>query len=378
MKSRGSTIKHFFLATSLVLALLAAIVIAFPGPAAARSSEDALRAAATPVPTKAKAPKAATTKAKPAPNMGKIALMTSAGGDILLLDPANGKLQRLTNGLDPAFSPDGTKLAFTRWGEKPGVYVRDMKTGEERMVVGGQRPRHPTWSSSGQKLAFVNLLRTRTCRESLLGCLTDAELGAVFHGQDCLQTSAGKVCISEMPSRTIDETGLVEIGLYGDGWQDIAAANDAQSPSWRPNSEDLLHRGNNRLQVAGPGRSPYDVSPDQWYGSPDWSPDGTKFVAQKRIHDHTDLALFDGSGALLKYLTKPQPIGRAPHNVAPAWSADGKTILFLTDREAPGSTWKLYRMNADGSGQAPFLPKALKDVTFRYDFAAERVASWGK
>jgi hypothetical protein len=164
----------------------------------------------------------------------------------------------------------------------------------------------------------------------------------------------------------------------GSGWQDIPAAGDAQSVSWRPNSDDLLYRGNFRLQITGPNRAPYDVSPDTAYGSPAWSPDGTKFVAQKRIHDHTDLALFDASGTLIKYLTKPpSAIGRSPHNVAPAWSPDGKSILFLTDREAP-AVWKLYRMNADGSGQAPYLPKALKDVMFRYDFAAEQVATWGK
>nr|MCU0507929.1 hypothetical protein [Anaerolineae bacterium] len=62
----------------------------------------------------------------------------------------------------------------------------------------------------------------------------------------------------------------------------------------------------------------------------------------------------------------------------PAWSPDGKTILFLTDRDGGPGVWTLYRMNADGSGQAPFLPKAMKDVTIKYDFAAERVISWTK
>ena len=42
-------------------------------------------------------------------------------------------------------------------------------------------------------------------------------------------TPAGKVCISSMPVFSIDQTGLVEIGADGQGWQDLAAPLDAQS-----------------------------------------------------------------------------------------------------------------------------------------------------
>jgi dipeptidyl aminopeptidase/acylaminoacyl peptidase len=375
MKGWSSSTKQLILAAMLTLALGAGSFGS--GLTTASAASLGPLAAPTPAVTKSAPKKATTSKAAPAAKLGKIALMTSAGGQILLLDPATGKLQKLTDGMDPVFSPDGSKLAFTRWAPDPGVFVRDMKTGEERKVVGAGQPRHPSWSSDGQKLAFVHLAGTTTCLESMLGCLAEAQLRAMFRGQDCLRTQVGTLCISGMPTRTIDQTGISEIGLDGTGWLDIPAAGDAQSVSWRPNSDDLLYRGNFRLQMAGPSRAPYDLAVDTGYGSPAWSPDGTKFVVQKRIHDHTDLALFDASGRLMNYLTKPPAIGRAPHNVAPAWSPDGKTVLFLTDRDGVGA-WKLYRMNADGSGQAPFLPKALKDVTFKYDFAAERVASWGK
>ena len=95
------------------------------------------------------------------------------------------------------------------------------------------------------------------------------------------------------------------------------------------------------------------------------------------LHDHKDIFLLDAAGQIVQRLTTP-PYGggHAPDNVAPAWSPDGKTILFLSNRD--GGAWRLYRMNADGSDQALFLPGALKDIPFRYDFAAERVVSWGK
>jgi Tol biopolymer transport system component len=53
----------------------------------------------------------------------------------------------------------------------------------------------------------------------------------------------------------------------------------------------------------------------------------------------------------------------------------GKSILFLSNRDG---AWKLYVMNADGSNQRLFLPNILGQLSFRYDFAAERTANWGK
>ncbi len=35
-------------------------------------------------------------------------------------------------------------------------------------------------------------------------------------------------------------------------------------------------------------------------------------------------------------------------------------------------------MNADGGGQQPLLPDLLAPFVLRYDFAGERVASWGR
>lgn len=312
---------------------------------------------------------------KPAAVTGKIAWMTAVGEDIYLLD-ASGKVQRLTAGIDPALSPDGTQLAFTRWESQSGLFVRDLRTGDERQVAAAQKPRSPTWHSDGQRLAFIRLLQTVTCRESVFGCLDEGTLRARFGGRDCAPTPFGLLCIFDMPLRYIDQTGIVEVGLDGTGWLDIPAPLDAQGVAWRPRSEELLYRGNGALQITGRDRSPADLVKDAALSSPAWSLDGARFVAQARMHDHTEIALFDASGRLINYLTKPlSAVQAAPHSVAPAWSPDGESILFLSNR-ADG--WKIYRMTADGTGQVLFRPDLLKDVQFRYDFVAERVASWAR
>lgn len=304
---------------------------------------------------------------------GKLAFQTATGGDIYLVNADGTGLRRLTDGLDPALSPDGAQVAFARWAAPHGIFVLDLRTGQERRVVTANRPRSPTWSRDGRQLAFSHLVSLRVCLDSPFGCLTEAELRARFGGQDCLNTPFGRICIQDFSQRTEASQGIARVDGDGSGWLDIPAAADAQAVAWQPGSDTLLYRGADGLQTTGPGRAPGTLVQDVAAGSPAWSPDGARFAAQMRLHDRTEIFLFDASGQRLSQLTSTTAGG--VHNVAPAWSPDGKHLLFLSNRDGP---WRLYRMNADGSGQAPFLPAALKGISFDYDFAAERVVSWGR
>ena len=61
---------------------------------------------------------------------------------------------------------------------------------------------------------------------------------------------------------------------------------------------------------------------------------------------------------------------RATQNGSPTWSADGKHLLFLSER---GGRWALWTMNPDGIEVKAFPVT----VPFDYRFALEQVASWG-
>ena len=333
----------------------------------------AARPAATPNRTPESQPSRAV--ARPAQS-GKIAFETRTGGDIYLVNADGSGLRRLTDGMDPALSQDGKRLAFARWGTPNGVFLLDLATGQEQQVATANRPRSPTWSPDSSRLAFSYTRRSFMCRISPFGCLEDEQLRQAMGGQDCLDTPQGRFCIEDFPLVPFEENALAQVSLADGAWLDLPAQRIAQSPNWHPSWNEIIYQGDQGLQITAPDSSTRPLVNNVALHSPAWSPDGQHIVAQAYLHDRYDIVLLDAAGNIVKYLTAPATaIGRAPNNVAPAWSPDGRSILFLSDRDG---AWKLYRMSADGTGQAPFLPGVLGKLDFSYDFAAERIANWGR
>ena len=307
---------------------------------------------------------------------GKIVFQTAIGRDIYVVNADGTGLRRLTAGMDPALSPDGTRVAYARWESPHGVFVLDLRTGEEQRVATANEPRGPTWSPAGDRLAFAHKTGSTKCRGTPFGCISEDQLRSSLGGQDCADTPAGRICIGDFPVRTVAETGLAEITLADGGWQDLPYVSSPKAPQWHPKNEEVLYQTKGGLQVTVPGGDTRLLFDNADLSGATWAPDGQKLVAQIGLHDHTDIFLVDFSGNILQRLTEPLPSYervRSPNNVTPTWSPDGRYILFLSDRD---EAWRLYRMNADGSNQIPFLPRILADIDLRYDFAAERVANW--
>ncbi len=355
-------------------AWVAARYIAVSGDA---SSLPATLAATSSVPA-ASAP-AASAPAARAANVsgGRIAFETASGGDIYLMNADGSGLRRVASGLDPALSPDGSQLAYTRWNQgDSGVYLLDLATGQEQRVAGADRPRWPVWSPDGDRLVFSRLTGSEECVQTPLGCASEARIRDLLGGADCIDTPRGRFCIDDLPRVSQDFTGLSQLTLAGGATQDLAAQLLAQAPSWRPQSEQITYRGSKSLQNVTPQGDLQVFVDDTQVNSPAWSPDGKLMVAQKHLHDHEDLFLYDAAGQMQARLTEtPFLADHAANNVSPAWSPDGHTILFFSDRDG---SWRIYRMNVDGSGQGPFLPDILGSHTFRYDFAAEHMLTWGR
>jgi TolB protein len=78
--------------------------------------------------------------------------------------------------------------------------------------------------------------------------------------------------------------------------------------------------------------------------APAWSPAGTDVAYEADVDGNRDIYLINANGTHKQRLTDHPAIDQSP-----AWSRDGRKIVFTSDRDSKPS-FDLYQMNADGSG----------------------------
>ncbi|HEX2302136.1 MAG TPA: hypothetical protein VHH57_00815 [Gaiella sp.] len=239
---------------------------------------------------------------------GVLWVMNRDGGGQQRLAPAFGGMR---------WSPDGQKIAFTAWsdpGNTSDVFVMNADgSGKARLTSDPRWETGVAWSPDGQRIAFASSTRRN----------------------------------SEI--YTMNADGSEQRRLTGEAWGELA---------WSPVGDKIAfvsrRDGNAEIYLmnadgSGLRRLTRNTVGDR---NPVWSPDGRRIA----FENNWQLNVMNADGSRQRRLTR-----NGGRNFAPAWSPDGQKIAFerRTGRKKYGpcngcgraSTFEIWVMNADGSGQ---------------------------
>ncbi len=340
-------------------------------------------------------------------NSGTIVFQTSSGGDIMAINPDGTGLRYLSSGIDPVISPDGQRVAFTRWqGDSGSLWVANLDGSGESQITGEiKQAKHPSWSPDGERIV-VNLqhggrLDSKTVCHSLMGqdpeeimkknfpWNLDPEEDTWIEYRGTPPKIVPYLCWELRPD---PHWGLRVVNVADGSIEDVATGAYAYGPEWDPaNDWRIINSDLHGLAQLDVNRNEqWPLTDDRGDHTPAFSPDGSYIATAYRNNGAYDIHRLDAGGNNRVQLTKT-PLwvgtsvgnGRAWNNVSPTWSPfgyaqdrpDGSQIAFLTDRSG---RWEIWVMNADGSDQHQMFPDAVNDqINITYDFVDERALNWG-
>ena len=287
--------------------------------------------------------------------------------DLWLQPLAGGQGRRLTSHeageSAPAFSPDGTRLAFVskRDGDKEAqLYVLRLDGGEaERWTEMPRAVQSPKWTADGKRIVFVSSVlgeslettKTELARrekdEKTRVKATVSENRLVRYWDHWLETDEWvRLFALDVASRTVTELtpgmkrlGQLDGGLAFDVARDgsVVFAANATEPPWKSTNTDLFF-------VPAGGGAPRNLTADNPAedGSPVFSPDGRTIAYGREAKadgwpDRTRLALLDLATGKTRILTEEWD------SVPEDWSftPDGKTLVCRSEVRARTNVYAL-------------------------------------
>ena len=223
----------------------------------------------------------------------------TTGDDIWISNPDGTGHQNIVHGVSPAWSPDGTRIAYVVW--PVGIYVMNADGSNNTQLTTSSQDASPTWSPDGTRIAYSGY-----------------HLGSSgIHIVNSDGTYVKRIAAGGSPTWSPDGTRFAFFGslgfsvMYADGAgiTKVPLPNTPTGYSWSPDSSQLAISLPDNGQF---GSSIYIVKPDgsgltkidNTFGgaSPSWSPDGTKIAFSRPVIAGAPLEVhtvnLDGTGLL--------------------------------------------------------------------------------
>jgi Tol biopolymer transport system component/DNA-binding winged helix-turn-helix (wHTH) protein len=299
---------------------------------------------------------------------GKILAFSEGNGDlsfgrITLLSLADSTTRYLTSpshhqlDYDPAFSPDGSTVAFCRAGN--GGIVADLflvpTTGSEpkRLTFDNRPVFGASWTPDGHDIVFSSWRRglmslwrisaSGGTPQPLAGIGVNASSPSISpkgnqlaYMQQLYNESIWRIDLiadkhgHRPPGLVISGKGMTARPDFSPDGKKIAFESDRSGYSeiWICDSE-----GSNCAQA---------TSMHGWAANARWSPDGRYIAFEFHPHEHSEVGVVEVAGGLPRLI----PTFPGADNGGPSWSRDGHWIYFFSNRG--GGDYQLWKVPANG------------------------------
>ena len=225
---------------------------------------------------------------------------------------------------DPAVSPDGRWLAFTRLDGRSDAQIRlrDLGSGQERKLTRTNGLTNLAWTPAGE-LVFSQTGHVDSYRVRGDLFLTDVE-------GNVRQVTRG----ARLDHPDVAPDGNRVVAVQEDGGTSRLVMVDLASGEVSPLTE---------------------YQPQELWSYPRWSPDG-QWIAVSRWHPgaYFDVVLMNPSGEVLWEVTRDRAVDNGP-----AWSPDGEWLLWASDRSGISN---LYAVPVDARSGEPGTVRQITNI----------------
>ncbi|WP_179271191.1 winged helix-turn-helix domain-containing protein [Rubricoccus marinus] len=253
--------------------------------------------------------------------------------------------------LDPAFSPDGLRLAFVRTaldGRQDVCTVSASGGTVSRLVLEQKGVTGLDWSADGREIVYA------ANRDGAAGLWRIGVNGGrprwIALGTDGGEVSEPSIADNGSGlafARRLSRTQIVGVYPGGEPVPLLSSTREDTQPNVSRDGSKIAfvstRSGSHEVWVSDArGENPRRLT--QFNGprvsTPRWSPDGQSIVlAARRQQGDTNLFIVGADGEVRTLTSDPGD------EVAPSWSRDGEWIYFASQRT---DTWQIYRMPAAG------------------------------
>jgi Tol biopolymer transport system component/DNA-binding winged helix-turn-helix (wHTH) protein len=272
---------------------------------------------------------------------------------IFLLSLDSMAVRRLTSPLhssgasNPAFSPDGQTLAFTKVPHAfQSIYTVPVSGGEEtRLVSDGTDHWGLAWTPDGRDIIFANAGWPINSGWLWKVPLRGGEPERLQVGQEGIEPSI-------RGNRLVYVRQTANLNI----WRRKLNSSLSASPSDRLISSTMMESGpqfspdGTKIAFESTRSGAYEV----WMcqsdasgliqlthlnsvtGTPRWSPDGQQIAFDSGTGDNADIFVIDSHGGSPRRLTS-----EPSHEIVPSWSGDGRWIYFASNRTGGWQVWKM-------------------------------------